>query len=148
MSRLASTAPKTRSKSTRMVSRSLAAARVAARLTATEVTPTPPAAPVTEMICGPRAVALGVSARPRSRRLMISRTSAVSAGSVRNSRAPARMARRINALSLLRLAGRMVAGGSACVREPISSTARLGSWSRTTIVTSGAIPAMRLDASS
>ena len=82
-----------------MVSCSLAAARVAARLTARVVQPTPPAAPVTVMIRGPCSLVVFDSFRPRASLEMISSTSADSAGSVRNSRAPARMAFKIKPLS-------------------------------------------------
>ena len=54
MSRQASTEPNIRSKSRRIVSCSRLAARLVARFTASDVQPTPPAAPVTVMICGPR----------------------------------------------------------------------------------------------
>ena len=52
ISRQASTEPKIRSRSSRMVSCSLSAARIEARLTASVVQPTPPMAPVTVMIRG------------------------------------------------------------------------------------------------
>ena len=70
--------------------------------------------------------------------MTISSSSAGSAGSVRNSRAPARMARRISALSRLRLAGRRTASRvEAASALAISSMAWCGSWSRATIAEVG-----------
>ena len=109
MSRQASTDPKRRSRSSKR-SCFLSAARVVARLTARVVQPTPPAAPVTVMI---RAVTLATFAsatvRPRASLVMISRSSAASAGSVRNSRAGADRLQDQAAVGLVRLAGRITA---------------------------------------
>ena len=57
-----------------------ALARVVARLTASEVQPTPPEAPVIVMICGPRAPLVCVSSRGRIRRLTESTRSLASRG--------------------------------------------------------------------
>ena len=62
---------------------------------------------------GPCSLVVCDSFRPRASREMISSTSAGSAGSVRNSRAPARMAFKIKPLSELRLAGNTIAPGLA-----------------------------------
>ena len=77
---------------------------------------------------------------------MISISSLASVGSVRNSRAPARMDLRIKVLSQLALAGSTTAFGSACTMLAISSTAWPGSESRATRQRSGAISTIRLAA--
>ena len=79
-----------------MVSCSLSAARPAARLTARVVQPIPPAAPVTVTIRGACSPVSSTHLRPRASLEIISRTSVDSAGRVRNSRAPARIAFKIS----------------------------------------------------
>ena len=97
-----------------MVSCSLAAARVAARLTARVVQPTPPAAPVTVMILRPARALVVESTRGREPAgVMISRSSVGSGRQGEELAAPARMAFKIRLLSELRLAGRTIAPGSA-----------------------------------
>ena len=76
-----------------------ALASVVARLTASEVHPTPPAAAVIVINCGPRLASSGFSTRLVIRRLTDSSSSSGPAGRVRNSRAPARMTLRITAVS-------------------------------------------------
>ena len=78
---------------------------------------------------------------------MISSSSVGSAGSVRNSRAPARMAFRIKPLSVLRLAGRTIAPRIGLRQFLDQLDGLVGSWSRTTIVRCAAISVARVAAS-
>ena len=94
--RHSSSEPSRRSKSASTVSRRLSFESVAARLTASDVQPTPPAAPVTAITCGPpRDPAPAPGSRRGQTRSTVSSSSAPETGSGRNSRAPARIARRM-----------------------------------------------------
>src|SRR4051812_35669084 len=87
MSRQGATEPKRGAKAARGGSGADDLARVVARLTASEVHPTPPEAPVIVTICGPRVLEPDAWASPRGwiRRLTDSSRSCASVGRGRNS---------------------------------------------------------------